>query len=240
MICSRTWFTSRNSIVCECESLFFTGLETNLVDNDDLFKYKSGGWTGASASQSSPTNIFSPVESTCADHNPSSDTSPPPEHFLLLTPSGRASALCNTDFTFTLEKTVSLYQAVLSDDQSNLMFHCKAQVAVDASTRVPKSYIDAVKPAAFARVLGKAISPTGADIKIRVHTLTFLCKHKYWFELFTTVYCWGLDPSEELGPRERCLWCRGLHWDRQHACRRLHVKILWLVIATAITHVQWS
>lgn len=114
MICSRTWFTSRNSIVCECESLFFTGLETNLVDNDDLFKYKSGGWTGASASQSSPTNIFSPVESTCADHNPSSDTSPPPEAFLLLTPSGRASAQCNTDFTFTLEKTVSLYEAVLS------------------------------------------------------------------------------------------------------------------------------
>ena len=26
--------------------MFYTGLETNLVDNDDFFKYKSDGWTG--------------------------------------------------------------------------------------------------------------------------------------------------------------------------------------------------
>ena len=48
-ICSRTpiYSKGRNNIICECESVFSTGLETNLVDNDDLFKFTSDGWTGA-------------------------------------------------------------------------------------------------------------------------------------------------------------------------------------------------
>ena len=33
-------------LLIETWPLFYTGLETNLVDNDDFFKYKSDGWTG--------------------------------------------------------------------------------------------------------------------------------------------------------------------------------------------------
>ena len=35
---------------------------------------------------------------------------------------------------------------------------------------MPKSYIDAVRPAAFARVLGKATHDAGADITLTVRT----------------------------------------------------------------------
>lgn len=45
---------------------------------------------------------------------------------------------------------------------------------------MPKSYIAAVKPAAFGRVLGKATHTTGAQIKLKVHALTFFFKHWYW------------------------------------------------------------
>ena len=33
--------------VCKRRFVCYSGLETNLVDNDDLFKYTSNGWTGA-------------------------------------------------------------------------------------------------------------------------------------------------------------------------------------------------
>ena len=99
-------------------------------------------------------SLFGPVESTCADATA-------PGELILLTPSGRPSAKCNDDFTFTLEKTVSLEVQ---------KFYCKVQVSLDASKkpRMPKSYIDAVKPAAFGRVLGKATHNTGAQIKLTV------------------------------------------------------------------------
>ena len=45
ILMSRT-LLSLVQLLIEKWPLFYTGLETNLVDNDDFFKYKSDGWTG--------------------------------------------------------------------------------------------------------------------------------------------------------------------------------------------------
>ena len=119
---------------------------------------------------------------------------------------------------------------------------CFVKVSLDPSKkpRIPKSYIEAVKPAAFAKVRGKATHTSGAEIKLQV--LLHSCSNLSTWILFGifhniswSVYCWGCEPSEGVGRRDQCLWCWGLHRAWDDVGRRFHVKILWLFIATAIT-----
>ena len=58
---------------------------------------------------------------------------------------------------------------------------------VGKKPRMPKSYIAAVKPAAFARVLGKATHPSGAEIKLTVVSLFVFRQLKISWNLSTTL-----------------------------------------------------
>ena len=65
---------------------------------------------------------------------------------------------------------------------------------------MPKSYIEAVKPAAFARVLGKATHTSGADIKIKV-----LSQNNEWpcLIVFSQQFTAGaLNVQKMWGPRD--------------------------------------